>query len=85
VWEPLSIALGWAAPVAAGDTVVVLGPGHLGLASIDAAHASGAERIAVAGTSADSRSVRFRVEMPSGSASVSWDLIVRFIRRITSA
>ncbi len=54
VWEPLSIALGWAAPVAAGDTVVVLGPGHLGLASIVAAQANGAARIGVTGTSADS-------------------------------
>jgi threonine dehydrogenase-like Zn-dependent dehydrogenase len=53
VWEPLSIALGWAAPVVAGDTVAVLGPGHLGLAAIVAAQANGAERIAVTGTSAD--------------------------------
>jgi threonine dehydrogenase-like Zn-dependent dehydrogenase len=54
VWEPLSIALGWAAPISAGDTVAILGPGHLGLATIVAARANGADRIAVTGTPADS-------------------------------
>jgi threonine dehydrogenase-like Zn-dependent dehydrogenase len=58
VWEPLSIALGWAAVVSPGDTVAILGPGHLGLASIVAAQVNGASRIAITGTSADA----FRLE-----------------------
>ena len=54
MWEPLSIALGWAAPVETGDTVVILGPGHLGLAAIVAAKVNGAQTVAVTGTSSDS-------------------------------
>jgi threonine dehydrogenase-like Zn-dependent dehydrogenase len=54
VWEPLSIALGWAAAVSSGDVVAILGPGHLGLAAIVAARSNGADRIAVTGTPADS-------------------------------
>ena len=53
IWEPLSIAVGWAGPVSEGDTVAILGPGHLGLAAIIAARANGAERIFVTGTSSD--------------------------------
>jgi threonine dehydrogenase-like Zn-dependent dehydrogenase len=53
VWEPLGIAVGWAGPVAAGDSVAILGPGHLGLATIVAARAAGAERVYVTGTAAD--------------------------------
>jgi threonine dehydrogenase-like Zn-dependent dehydrogenase len=53
IWEPLSIALGWAAVIAPGDTVAILGPGHLGLASIVAAQVAGASRIAVTGTPED--------------------------------
>ena len=54
IWEPLSIAVGWAGPVAAGDSVAILGPGHLGLATIVAARAQGAQRVFVTGTAADS-------------------------------
>ena len=54
IWEPLSIAVGWAAVVSKGDSVAILGPGHLGLASIVAARAQGAERIFMTGTAADS-------------------------------
>lgn len=53
VWEPLSIAVRWATAVRPGDSVAILGPGHLGLASIVAARAAGAERIFVTGTAAD--------------------------------
>jgi threonine dehydrogenase-like Zn-dependent dehydrogenase len=58
IWEPLSIALGWAAPISSGDTVAILGPGHLGLTTIVAALVNGSERVAVTGTSADT----FRLE-----------------------
>jgi len=53
IWEPLSIALRWAGPVSPGDTVAILGPGHLGLAALVAARVNGAEKIAVTGTSSD--------------------------------
>jgi threonine dehydrogenase-like Zn-dependent dehydrogenase len=53
IWEPLSIAVGWAAPVTDGDTVAILGPGHLGLAAIIAARAAGASRVFITGTAAD--------------------------------
>lgn len=53
VWEPLAIAVRWATAVRSGASVAILGPGHLGLASVVAARAAGAERIFVTGTSAD--------------------------------
>ncbi|MFG1923414.1 zinc-binding dehydrogenase [Cryptosporangium sp. NPDC048952] len=53
VWEPLSIAVRWATAVQPGDSVAILGPGHLGLATIVAARAAGAARIFVTGTAAD--------------------------------
>ena len=39
--------------MSSGDTVVILGPGHLGLAAIVAARAGGADKIVVTGTSTD--------------------------------
>ena len=53
VWEPLSIAVGWAGPITKGDTVAILGPGHLGLAAIVAAKANGASTVIVTGTPSD--------------------------------
>ena len=53
VWEPLAIAVRWATAVKPGNSVAILGPGHLGLASIVAARAAGAERIFITGTPAD--------------------------------
>jgi hypothetical protein len=53
VWEPLAIAVRWATAVKPGDSVAILGPGHLGLASIVAARAAGAERIFITGTASD--------------------------------
>lgn len=53
VWEPLAISVRWATAVKPGDSVAILGPGHLGLASIVAARAAGAERVFVTGTEAD--------------------------------
>jgi threonine dehydrogenase-like Zn-dependent dehydrogenase len=53
IWEPLSIAVRWATAVRPGDSVAILGPGHLGLASIIAARAAGAERIFITGTASD--------------------------------
>jgi threonine dehydrogenase-like Zn-dependent dehydrogenase len=53
IWEPLNVAVRWAGAVQPGDSVVIQGPGHLGLATVVAARAAGAERIFVTGTAAD--------------------------------
>jgi threonine dehydrogenase-like Zn-dependent dehydrogenase len=53
VFEPLSCAVTWVAPVSEGDTVVIEGPGHMGMATIVAARAAGASTIIVTGVSND--------------------------------
>jgi threonine dehydrogenase-like Zn-dependent dehydrogenase len=55
MFEPLASAVNWVQRVGVrlGDTVVVQGPGHQGLACVMAARAAGATRIVVTGTSAD--------------------------------
>jgi threonine dehydrogenase-like Zn-dependent dehydrogenase len=55
IYEPLASAVHWAdlAGIGEGDTVVVLGPGHVGLMCVVAAKAAGASNIIVTGTSAD--------------------------------
>ena len=55
LFEPLGSVLNWVdlAGVEKGDTVVVQGPGHMGLLCAAVAKASGAGRIVVTGTSAD--------------------------------
>jgi threonine dehydrogenase-like Zn-dependent dehydrogenase len=57
-FEPLSCAVTWVAPVRRGDTVVIEGPGHMGMATIVAARAAGASSVIVTGTAADA----FRLE-----------------------
>jgi threonine dehydrogenase-like Zn-dependent dehydrogenase len=53
IWEPLSIAMRWAGPITPGDSVAILGPGHLGLATIVAARAAGASKVFITGTGSD--------------------------------
>jgi 2-desacetyl-2-hydroxyethyl bacteriochlorophyllide A dehydrogenase len=55
LYEPLANAVNWAslAGIGEGDTVVVLGPGHVGLMCVVAAKAAGARNIIVTGTSTD--------------------------------
>jgi threonine dehydrogenase-like Zn-dependent dehydrogenase len=55
MFEPLANAVHWVqrAGVKLGDTVVVEGPGHQGLACLVAARAAGAARVIVTGTGAD--------------------------------
>ncbi len=57
MFEPLANAVHWAsrAGVQLGDTVVVQGPGHQGLACLIAAKAAGAAQVIVTGTSADAQ------------------------------
>jgi len=56
MFEPLASAVNWVqrAGVQLGDTVVVEGPGHQGLACVIAARAVGAGTVVVTGTGADS-------------------------------
>jgi threonine dehydrogenase-like Zn-dependent dehydrogenase len=56
MFEPLASAVNWVqrAGVGLGDTVVIQGPGHQGLACVIAARAAGATTIIVTGTSSDS-------------------------------
>ena len=58
VFEPLSCAVTWVAPISQDDTVVIEGPGHMGMATIVASRAAGASTIIVTGTSKD----RFRLD-----------------------
>jgi len=55
MFEPLASAVSWVQRVGVGlgDTVVIQGPGHMGLACLMAARAAGAGRVFVTGTSAD--------------------------------
>lgn len=55
VFEPLANGVNWVsiAGVGEGDTVVVQGPGHQGLAVLEAALAAGAGTVIVTGTSQD--------------------------------
>ncbi|UGQ13362.1 zinc-binding dehydrogenase [Yinghuangia sp. ASG 101] len=58
VFEPLSCAVTWVAPVRRDDVVVIEGPGHMGMATIVAARAAGASTVIVTGKAQD----RFRLD-----------------------
>ena len=67
MFEPLASAVNWVqrAGVQLGDTVVVEGPGHQGLACLVAARAGGAAKVIVTGTSADA--LRFEAARALGA------------------
>ncbi|MDQ0155007.1 zinc-dependent alcohol dehydrogenase [Robertmurraya andreesenii] len=50
-------------PITVGDTVAIVGPGPLGLFSIQAARAAGAARIIVVGTSSDQKRLEIAKEL----------------------
>jgi threonine dehydrogenase-like Zn-dependent dehydrogenase len=58
VFEPLSCAMTWVAPVKQDDIVLIEGPGHMGMATIVAARAAGASGIIVTGVARD----KFRLD-----------------------
>lgn len=70
MFEPLANAVNWVqrAGVSLGDVVVIQGPGHQGLACIMAAHAAGASKVIVTGTSADA--LRFEAARKLGADAV---------------
>jgi threonine dehydrogenase-like Zn-dependent dehydrogenase len=53
LFEPLANAIAWTEQVREGDTVVIQGPGHLGLCCVVAAKQRGAAEIIVTGTADD--------------------------------
>jgi len=58
MFNPLGAGIRWAVQMPGttiGDTIVILGPGQRGLASVIAAHEAGAERIIVTGLARDKR------------------------------
>ena len=73
MFEPLANAVNWVqrGGVTLGDTVVVEGPGHQGLAVVMAAAAAGAGQVIVTGTSSDG--IRFEAARALG-ASVTIDV-----------
>lgn len=70
MFEPLANAVYWVqrAGVQLGDTVVIQGPGHQGLACLMAARAAGAGQIIVTGTTADA--LRFDAARALGADAV---------------
>jgi threonine dehydrogenase-like Zn-dependent dehydrogenase len=67
IYEPLANAVNWVdmAGVKKGDTVVVLGPGHVGLMCVVAAKNAGASNIIVTGTSKDE--IRLKTALATGA------------------
>ena len=66
LFNPIGAGFEWAyraAGTRAGDTVLVLGPGQRGLASVVAAREAGAERIMVTGLSRDARKLELAMAL----------------------
>lgn len=86
LYEPLANAVNWVslAGVGEGDTVVVLGPGHVGLMCVFAAKAAGAADIVVTGTSADHLRLETALAAGAGHAiDVEAEDVVERVREIT--
>ena len=80
VFEPLANAVNWVstAGVRAGDTVVVQGPGHVGLMCIIAARMAGASCVIATGTSGDAlRLEAARIAGPGAAAPCAVDITSR--------
>jgi threonine dehydrogenase-like Zn-dependent dehydrogenase len=83
-FEPLSCAVGWVEPVTAGDTVVIEGPGHMGLATIVAAKAAGASKVIITGTDQDA--LRLETALRAGadySVNVDKEDVVERVQELT--
>jgi threonine dehydrogenase-like Zn-dependent dehydrogenase len=66
MFNPLGAGFRWAVEIpqtAPGDTVLILGPGQRGLASVIAARAAGADRIIVTGLSRDAAKLELAKEL----------------------
>src|SRR5215475_13060504 len=66
MFNPLGAGFRWAVEIprtGPGDTVLVLGPGQRGLASVVAARAAGADRVIVTGLGRDARKLALSREL----------------------
>ncbi|MDP3766713.1 MAG: zinc-binding dehydrogenase [Dehalococcoidia bacterium] len=87
LFNPLGAGIRWAHHVPGtkiGDTIVILGPGQRGLASVIAAREAGASRIIVTGLSADERKLALARELGAhDTIDVEREDLVRRVREIT--
>jgi threonine dehydrogenase-like Zn-dependent dehydrogenase len=87
LFNPLGAGIRWAVQVPgtkAGDTVVILGPGQRGLASVVATREAGAACVIVAGLSADERKLALAHELGAHhTIDVEREDLVRRVREIT--
>jgi threonine dehydrogenase-like Zn-dependent dehydrogenase len=87
LFNPLGAGIRWAVQVPrlqAGETIVILGPGQRGLASVIAAREAGAGSIIVTGLSADQRKLDLALEFGAHHAiDVEREDIVARVREIT--
>jgi threonine dehydrogenase-like Zn-dependent dehydrogenase len=86
VFEPLANAVNWVerAGVRPGESVVVLGPGHQGLAVLAAVVAAGAEPVVVTGTDADELRLRTAASMGAAATLVAGrDEVTTAVRDLT--
>ena len=86
VFEPLANAVNWVsiAGVEEGDTVVVQGPGHQGLAVVEAVLAAKPSKVIVTGTSADeSRLAAAKVLGATETVMVDIDDAIALVRDLT--
>ncbi|MGB2695926.1 MAG: zinc-binding dehydrogenase [Dehalococcoidia bacterium] len=87
LFNPLGAGIRWAQQVPGtkiGDTIVIIGPGQRGLASVIAAREAGASRIIIAGLSADERKLALAREFGAHETiDVEREDLVRRVREIT--
>ncbi len=87
IFEPLANAVNWTdiSGVKKGDTVVILGPGHIGLMCVVAAKVAGASNIIITGTTQDK--VRLQAAVNAGadfSINVETEDVVKRVNEITN-
>ncbi len=88
IFEPLANAVNWVstAGVRAGDTVVVQGPGHVGLMCIIAARMAGASCVIATGTSGDAlRLEAARIAGADHIINVDKEDVVQRVKEITNS
>jgi len=87
LYNPIGAGFRWASElggIKAGDTVLVMGPGQRGLASVLVAAAAGAERIIVSGLSKDRKKLELAERYgATHTIDVEQENLVRSVREIT--
>jgi threonine dehydrogenase-like Zn-dependent dehydrogenase len=87
MFNPLGAGFRWAVEIpktGPGDTVLILGPGQRGLASVIAARAAGAERIIVTGLGRDAAKLALAKELGADATiDVEQEGVARRVRELT--